>query len=715
MPQTPPGRSRSNLSGRPGRSLFKSPPALSRSSISTANAASRYLEAAFLLGAGALAALAQQLVHMPEGYFGATGEMTTIGLVFVSLQLVLALSFFWQKWLIRRAALGVAVILLAINVAFFLAPVATDPVIAGAVILWHIALISRFLFPTSPLTQRAKAGEAVEVWLALQGPAVQHLLLVALVASVAVVGFRITDQVLPLVICFVLDLIAVGLSLPFMIALWRGGSRFRVISMLALLAFAPILVSSHATWAIADLAIIEALILVNILTRSPTFQSLADLFSDRPEALISSTFLLIIGAGTLFLSFPVSSGRDTAISPVDALFTATSAVCVTGLATLDTPTDFSTFGHVVILLLIQIGGLNIMVLSTFTAIMLGRGLSLRGERVLGEMLDLQPERSAFPLVRFIVTSTLAIEAVGAGLLAIAFMNHGESFGSALWKGVFHSISAFCNAGFALQSTNLVPYQEDWLVIGTISALIIAGGLGFAVLAAAWARTVYRRRSALATQVKLVLLVSAALLVVGTVLFTLFEWNASLAHLDPAEKWLNGFFQSVTPRTAGFNSVDMSTMRAVSIQLTIALMFVGASPGSTGGGIKTTTAAVLLSVIPAIARGRQHVVIFERSLPLEIVYRSAAITVISATIAFVGSIILLATQDLPFDWLVFEVFSALGTVGLSVGATPKLDTFGKILICAIMFFGRIGPLTLTLLLSRQETSRLGYPEARVMVG
>ncbi len=676
--------------------------------------AGRRLLAAQLMGAGALAALGQLVVHMPEGYFGAASDVTAIGYAFAGLQVLLLSASIWTRKGNRRLVHGFAVFLLMVNIAVFAAPLATDPVLAGGLVLWHATLIGRLFFPSPPLVVRPRAGDALGAWLATHGPAVRHLLLIALISTAAVVGYKLSDQPFALLMCLFLDALAITFSAPLLFFLWQAGSRFRA-PVLASLFVLALLFSAKPAITLTLLGIYLAAVLLQLILRLPSFISAGEIFFGRPEILIFWTFLAIIAIGTLLLSFPISAASGRSISAIDALFTATSAVCVTGLTTLDTGVDFSPFGHVVILLLIQVGGLNIMVLSAFTAVLLGRGLSLRNEKVLGEMLDLQPERSVYPLVRFIVGSTLLVEGVGALLITISYLSHGETFGAALWKGVFHSISAFCNAGFALQSTNMVPFQRDPLMLLTIAALITAGGFGFAVLAALWARLVHRRKSAFATQVQLVLWASAILVAVGTVVIAWLEWNASLAGLSPWLKWLNALMQSVTTRTAGFNSVDMGLLRPATLLIILLWMFVGASPGGTGGGIKTTTASVLLSVLPAIARGRQNVVIFGRALPLEIVYRSAAIAVVSAGTIFVTTAILLATQRMPFDVILFEVVSALGTVGLSLGATPHLDTFGKALIAIVMFLGRIGPLTLALLLSRQEASRVAYPEARMMVG
>jgi trk system potassium uptake protein TrkH len=676
--------------------------------------ASRRLLAAQLMGAGAFAALGQIVIHMPEGHFGALGEVTSAGAAFALLQLVLFSAWWWTRLGNRRLVYGIAGSALLINIGTFALSLGSDPVLAGSVVLWHVLLLSQLLFPSPPLVMRPKPGDLLGQWLATHGAAARHFLMVSLVASIAMVGYRESEQVFALAICLALDAIAIVLSFPLVLQLWRQGSRFRV-PALASLFLLGMLFSPRPALTLIVLAIYQLVVLLLLVVRLPSFISAGEIFFGRPEFLVVWTFCALIGVGTLLLSLPIAANPGKEVPALDAFFLATSAACVSGLATVDVAQTFSTFGHVVIILLAQVGGLNIMVLSAFASILLGRGLSLRGEKVLGEMLDLQPERSVYPLVRFIVVATLAIEAIGALIIATSYLGRGDTFGEAIWKGAFHSISAFCNAGFALHPDNLISFQRDWVMLPTICVLVTLGGFGFSVLAAFWARWVRRRRNPWATQVRMVLWASGVLIVLGTLLVAGLEWNASLAGMNVGEKWLNALMKSVTTRTAGFNTLQLDLLRPVTLFIMLAWMFIGASPGGTGGGIKTTTATVLLSVIPAIARGRTHVVFFGRALPLEIVYRSAAIAVVSVGSIFVATAVLLATQRMPLDVVLFEVVSALSTAGMTLGATPLLDQFGKIVIIFLMFLGRVGPLTLALLLARQEASRVSHPEARVMVG
>jgi trk system potassium uptake protein TrkH len=301
------------------------------------------------------------------------------------------------------------------------------------------------------------------------------------------------------------------------------------------------------------------------------------------------------------------------------------------------------------------------------------------------------------------------------VITLLYLRHGQGVAAAIWRGVFHSVSAFCNAGFALHTDSLMGFQRDPLMLVVVAILIVLGGLGFAVLALPWLRTRRGRRVGLATQARLVLMATAVLVVGGAALLLLTEWNRSLAGLALHDRVVNALFQSVTTRTAGFNSVDLAALHPLSVLSMMVLMFIGASPGGTGGGIKTTTAVVLLSSILAIARGRHTAVLLGRRVPLETMYRSAAIATVAGLVVVGGTGLLLATQGDPFEVLLFEAVSAFGTVGLSLGATAHLDIVGKLVVAGLMLAGRVGPLSLALLLGRQRPSRVEYPEARIMVG
>jgi len=672
------------------------------------------LAAARLVGAAAIAVLGQLAVDMPDGYFGAAATVTRFGLVYTVALSTAALVGAGLILAGSRRARPVTLVVLMVGVALFLPAVVSDPVIAGGVMLWNLALLG--------LAELGRGGRGVDDdtpmsrWMDRNGPASLHLVLVALVVSTLVLGYGVGHRLGAMLVCMALDVGAVATSAPMYARMWRGGSRVlpAVAALVIVTAIACAFTAAPAL-ALGILTVYLALTLVQLVVRTPLFGELLGHFLQHPGALVLVSFAVLIAIGTVLLSLPAAAPQGHRIGPTDALFTATSASCVTGLIVLDTPHDFSTFGQLVILALIQIGGLNIMVLSTFAAVMLGRDLGLRSEAALGNVLDLSSPATAYRLVIFIVTATLIVEAAGAAVLGLAWSRHGATLLEATWKGVFHSVSAFCNAGFALQSDSLMMFSRDPLVLLVFCVLITLGGLGFAVLAGLWWRIRGGPWKGLGVQIRIVVVASAVLVVVGWALYLGLEWNRSLAGLDGGDRLVNALFQSVTTRTAGFNSVSLDGLQPATLMVIMVLMFIGASPGGTGGGIKTTTAVVLLAAIPAIAARRSEVVIMRRRIPLAIVYRSTAIAVVGLAIALIAAALLLATHDPPFESLLFEAFSAFGTVGLSLGATSALNGFGKLVVVGTMLAGRIGPLTLALLLGRSRTERVSYPRARIMVG
>ena len=438
-----------------------------------------------------------------------------------------------------------------------------------------------------------------------------------------------------------------------------------------------------------------------------------EVIAHHPARLLVVTFALLCAGGAVLLWLPLSSTAEGGISFIDAAFTSTSAVCVTGLIVLDTPTAFTGYGQGVLLLLIQVGGLGIMTFSTAAFAMLGRRLTLSHERAVAELLGGDDRTRLVDVLRQTLRVTFGLEAVGALWLAACFWLSGDTLLMAVWRGVFTSISAFCNAGFALQSASLIPYQHSGAVLHAVAALIVAGGLSPAAIVALPQLTRGRR---LTLRMKMVFSMTATLLVGGFVLLLALEWNVSLAGMSLADKLNNAWFQSATLRTAGFNSVGMQALSPASITLMIFLMFIGGSPGGTAGGIKTTTAFVVFMPIVTAIRGRQEVTAFGREIPRETVYRAAAIAVLGMlTVAF-ALVALQVTQAIPMDVALFEVVSAIGTVGLTIGATPKLDFVGKVIIMLCMFLGRVGPLTAFLLLSEQHSeSSWHLPEEAVPVG
>ncbi|MDD2463648.1 MAG: potassium transporter TrkG [Desulfobulbus sp.] len=431
-------------------------------------------------------------------------------------------------------------------------------------------------------------------------------------------------------------------------------------------------------------------------------------FLNHPARVLISTFFGLCLLGTLLLQLPWAAARQP-LSLINAAFTSVSAVCVTGLTVVDTQLDFSLFGQGCILLLIQLGGLGIMTITTVALHAMGKRLSLRQERLLTTLNETSHQELIQSLVT-IVRFTLIVEGSGALLLAIGFGLSGADWTSALWKGIFTSISAFCNAGFALDSSNLLSFQHQPLILHTVAILIILGGLApsTCMLVSRWIRC---QRIGLAPRIALV--TTSVLLLVGTCSFLVFEWDHVLKGLSFADKLHNAWFQSVTLRTAGFNSVDLSPVLPPTLLVMLFCMFIGGSPGGTAGGIKTTTLGILVLTFWTTITGRESVMVQNRRIPPNFIFRTI-------TIFFAGGIVwsavvlaLALTQALPARQLIFEATSALGTVGLSLGATPHLDVIGKIIIMLTMFIGRIGPMTLfTLLSAEHQSSQSSCPDARI---
>jgi trk system potassium uptake protein TrkH len=424
----------------------------------------------------------------------------------------------------------------------------------------------------------------------------------------------------------------------------------------------------------------------------------------QPARAMVASFALLCIVGTLALALPLASSAGRPISPLDAAFTAVSAACVTGLAVLDTPTAFSPFGQAVIAALIQIGGLGIMTFSAAALLLLGSRISLAHERTALDLVGATRRDDLVRAVRAILLVTFVTEAVAGVALSFAFAAGGDPWPMAVWRGFFTAISAYCNAGFALQSDSLIGYAQRPSVLGIIGATIVIGGLGPGVIA--W--MFLRRQGARAPlHVAVVLWTTALLIVIPTLLLTAFEWEASLAGHTRAHKLSNALFQAITLRTAGFNSVDLTQIAPATWTLMIGLMFVGGSPGSTAGGIKTTTMAIVTLAVVSAIRGRERLELFGRTLPTGLVVRATAVTAVSVASCATALMALQLTQGIAFDRLVFEVVSALATVGLSLGATAELDGVGKAIVMVCMFAGRVGPLSLFVFLQARASGPTRY--------
>ena len=435
---------------------------------------------------------------------------------------------------------------------------------------------------------------------------------------------------------------------------------------------------------------------------------------------ICGSFLLVIAVGTLLLTLPISS-RTGRLGVIDAMFTATSATCVTGLVVRDTWSQFSLFGQVIILMLIQVGGLGLVTLTSFFALAARRRMGFRDLRLLGESVSADGLSKATEVLKIVIKLAAAFEAAGIVLLLFAFV---PQFGAeGVWVSVFTAISAFCNAGFDLFGrfgaySSLVPYVNNYYVQAVIMFMIMAGGLGFMV----WVELAeYRKKRRLSLHAKVVLQFSAIFWVGGAVLLALLEWSnpRTMGGLSVPGKIMAALFQSVSTRTAGMNTIDLAACSPISKLLMSVLQFIGAAPGSTGGGVKVTTFAVLILTIRSVAQGRDDCVIGGHHIESKTVYRALTIIVIGAVAAFGSAVVVYynTAETVSVIDCIFESCSAFGTVGLSVGVTGQLNTGAKLLYMACMFMGRVGPVSLAISLTAKpdDNKRKVLPVGHINVG
>jgi trk system potassium uptake protein TrkH len=447
----------------------------------------------------------------------------------------------------------------------------------------------------------------------------------------------------------------------------------------------------------------------------------------RPIALLCLSFGLTIAAGTLALLPPAASAPGRVTGPATALFVATSATCVTGLSVVDVGSHFSRFGHWVILALVQVGGLGIMTITTALALVFRARLSARMRGAMQAIAEEETVTGFSGLVASIAAITLAVETAGA-LALYPSLTHGAGGlplapADRAFHAAFHAVNAFCNAGFSLYPDSLARFAGDLAVNATVVALIVLGGIGFPVMTTLlrvdrwWRHGLVGGWAFVPVHARIVLVSSAALLAGGAVAFLVLEWGHSLAPLSVGDRLVASVFQSATLRTAGFSTVDLSAMGTPMLLLSLALMFVGGSPGGTAGGVKTTTVAVLVLTFWAMLRNRTDVEVFGRRVPAPNVYRAAAVAVVSLAMLFVLAFVLFAVEpDLPFRSLLFEAVSAFGTVGLTVGATPSLGIAGQLTVCALMFVGRLGPFTLAVAAGlSKERAAYELPATKIVVG
>ncbi|MFH1783983.1 MAG: TrkH family potassium uptake protein [bacterium] len=443
-------------------------------------------------------------------------------------------------------------------------------------------------------------------------------------------------------------------------------------------------------------------------------------FSFSPAQVLVMGFASIILVGTILLSLPISVAQGRSPHIIDSLFTATSAVCVTGLIVADTGKDFSYFGQGVILILLQIGGLGYMTMATLTALFVGKRITLKDRIVMQEALNQFNLRGLVRFTLYIVKITLIFEVIGAVILSAHWMKVYSPL-KAIYYGIFHSVSAFCNAGFSLFTTNLGAFTKDPVVVLVVSTLFIIGGIGYIVVSDLY---MYRKTRRLLTHTKFALSITAGLILIGTAVMFVLEYKnpATLGNLSLPHKLLASYFQAVTARTAGFNTLNISSFTVPALFLLVMLMFIGASPGGTGGGIKTTTFGTVVADIWATLRGKREVNVFKRRINQDAIRKAFTVLFMGIALVVLVTMLLLMIEKKELVRTLFEVISAFGTVGLSAAKGISLSlssTFsaaGKLLIIITMFVGRLGPLTLGMaVIQGDEKTNYKYAEERVLIG
>lgn len=439
-------------------------------------------------------------------------------------------------------------------------------------------------------------------------------------------------------------------------------------------------------------------------------------------------FLAVILIGAFLLSLPISHNDGEWFGFTDSLFTATSCVCVTGLVVVDTAIEFTLFGQIVILLLIQIGGLGFMTLATVMFIVFGKKINLQSRIYMQESVSEDNLKGVVRLAQKIVIYTLAFEAMGAFVLSFQFAKD-FGVGEGIFKAIFMSVSAFCNAGFDVLGANygafssLAHYQNNPLVLLTLGVLIIMGGLGFAVITDIISR---KKSNRLRAHSKAVLLMTTILIVLGTAMFLGFEYNnpKTIGNMSFGNKLLNSLFQAITPRTAGFQVLNQADLTVSGVTLTMVLMFIGASPASTGGGIKTTTFLIMIAYLWSNLRGEKELVLNKKQITAAQLKKAVAI-IITAVLVIVGSVMIISIAEgvngnkyAGFEEILFESISAFSTVGLSMGITPTLSVVSKLMLCLVMLIGRTGPITMGFALVKKVNKtqvNIKYPNSDIMVG
>lgn len=440
-----------------------------------------------------------------------------------------------------------------------------------------------------------------------------------------------------------------------------------------------------------------------------------------PFKILTLGFLLIIFVGTVILSLPISSNTGTSTNILDSFFTATSSVCVTGLITLDTASHWSMFGKTVIMFLIEIGGLGFMALTTILALILGKKITLKERLVMQEAYNTFNIQGIIKHVIYLLVFTISVQAIAAFTLMTQFIPlYGTKKG--VFFGIFHSVSAFCNAGFDLLGdyTSFTVLNHNKVILLTLTFLIIIGGLGYTV----WREIFYNIRNKrsfekLSLHSKVVITMSFGLIAFATFLFLIAEWNnpGTMKGMSFGDKLVNSYFSAVTPRTAGFNSISNTAMSGSGKVITMIYMFIGGSPGSTAGGIKTTTLAIIIFTVISLLRNREETEIYRKTIIKSSVYKALTVFILGIGVVVLGIMLLSVTEkNTPFEHIVYEVISAFGTVGLTEGLTQSLTSPGKIIIAVIMYLGRLGPITVMLAFSNtKQKVNIKYPEDKLLIG
>ena len=426
-------------------------------------------------------------------------------------------------------------------------------------------------------------------------------------------------------------------------------------------------------------------------------------------------FLVAVFVGTILLRLPFSLKENQDITVLDSLFTIVSAICVTGLSVVDVSQVFTSTGQLIILFFIQLGGLGVMTVSIIVFLLIGKKMSFETRELLKEERNSNSNGGITNFIKHLLLTVFVIEILGASILAYGFSKY-YSLKRAIFYGLFHSVSAFCNAGFSLFTNNLEDFRYDKLISLTVSFLIILGGIGFVTINSF---VIIKRKKIknLSITSKFTLFITFLLLTFGTILFLMFEYNNSstLKGMNFLDKIINSFFQSVTLRTAGFNTVPLTNIKPATIFISYILMFIGASPGSTGGGIKTTTFGILILYALGVLKRKEYVEVFKRRIDWELINKALAIVIISLFYIIVVTTIILSIESFTTDKVIYEVISAFSTTGLSMGITADLGRISKLILVVTMFIGRLGPMTVALAFTSNKKSSIKYPKEDILIG